>query len=113
MTTDVNSTAAFLDDLIGEPLSLGSLLLAIREADDVPQAELARRLGISRSHLCDIEKGRKVVSPERAASFADELGYGREQFVRLALQQLVEAAGLSFKVSLTAPPKAPRRRRAA
>ena len=32
-------------------------------------------LGVSRSHICDIEKGRKVVSPERAAKWANVLGY--------------------------------------
>jgi hypothetical protein len=51
-------------------------------------------------HLCDIEKGRKSVSPERASRFARELGYSEEQFVRLALQQLVEVAGLKFQVVL-------------
>jgi transcriptional regulator with XRE-family HTH domain len=94
----------FLDDLIGEPMSIGGLLVAIRESDQVSQAQLAKRLGISKSHLCDIEKGRKVLSPERAARFARELGYSEEQFVRLALQQMVEAAGLAFFVELTEKP---------
>jgi transcriptional regulator with XRE-family HTH domain len=40
-----------------------------------PQPELAKKLGISKSHLNDIEKGRKAVSPERAARFAKILGY--------------------------------------
>jgi transcriptional regulator with XRE-family HTH domain len=101
MTTSRRSeTAAFLDKLAGTPLTLGGLLQAIREADELPQMELARRLGISKSHLCDIEKGRKALSPERAARFAKELGFSEEQFVRLALQQLVEDAGLAFRVSL-------------
>jgi transcriptional regulator with XRE-family HTH domain len=91
---------AFLDGLHAEPLTLGSLLSTIRECDELSQAALAKRLGISKSHLCDIEKGRKSVSPERAARFARELGYSEEQFVRLALQQLVEVAGLKFQVVL-------------
>src|ERR1700733_604982 len=91
---------AFLDALVGEPLTLGGLLAAIRKCDEIPQATLAKRLGISKSHLCDIEKGRKVVSLERAARFAQELGYSEEQFVRLALQQMVEVAGLPFWVQL-------------
>jgi len=91
----------FLDSLAGEPLTLGSLLSTIRECDEISQAVMAKRLGISKSHLCDIEKGRKSVSLERAARFARELGYGEEQFIRLALQQLVELAGLKFRVELT------------
>jgi len=44
--------------------------------------------------LCDIEKGRKVVGPERAARFANVLGRSQHQFVRLALQELLDEAGL-------------------
>lgn len=110
----------FLDGLADEPLTLSSLLVTIRDCDGLSQAELARRLGVSKSHLCDIEKGRKTVSPERAARFATELGYSEEQFVRLALQQQVELAGLQFRVLLTnieasrpRKPSRPRRKRAA
>ena len=35
--------------------------------DKISQSEFARTLGVSRSHLCDVEKGRKVVSPEHEA----------------------------------------------
>ena len=44
-------------------------LLSVRLATlvELSEAELARRLGVSRSHLCNVEKGRKMVSPERAA----------------------------------------------
>lgn len=114
MTTSKKSSAmAFLDDLIGEPMTLGSLLQTVRETDEIPQAELAKKLGISKSHLCDIEKGRKAVSPERAARFATELGYSEEQFVRLALQQMIEAAGLQFEVALTQRQRTRRTRSAA
>jgi antitoxin HigA-1 len=103
MSTNKKSAAmAFLDELIDAPLTLGSLLQTIRITDEIPQNVLARRLGISKSHLCDIEKGRKSIGPERAARYAEILGYSAEQFVRLALQQMVEAAGLDFDVALSA-----------
>jgi plasmid maintenance system antidote protein VapI len=57
---------------------------------------------VSKAHLCDIEKGRKVVSPERAARFAELLGYSADQFVRLALQDVVDRAGLHYTVQVTA-----------
>ena len=113
MSTKRSPAMAFLEELVGEPLTLGSLLQAIRQADEIPQNELAHRLGISKSHLCDIEKGRKAVSPERAARFATELGYSEEQFVRLALQQMIEAAGLQFEVALTQRQRTRRTRSAA
>ncbi len=91
-----------LEGLIGEPLSLAMAVRATREGEDLGQAEFAQRLGLSRSHLCDIEKGRKAVSPERAAEFARKLGYSERQWVRLALQDLVDRAGLRLKVEVRA-----------
>jgi transcriptional regulator with XRE-family HTH domain len=51
------------------------LLQAIRVGEDMSQAEFALRLGVSKSHICDIEKGRKSVSPMRALEFARILKY--------------------------------------
>ncbi len=93
---------SFLEDLTGGPLTLGGLMAAIRLGEGTTQAEFASHLGISRSHLCDIEKSRKSVSPQRAAAFARSLGYGEAQFVRLALQDMVRAAGLEFTVYVSA-----------
>jgi transcriptional regulator with XRE-family HTH domain len=92
----------YLEDITGGPLSLGKFLQSIRLGEEMSQVEFAEQLGISKSHLCDIEKGRKLVSPERAAIFAKTLKYSSEQFVRLALQDQVEKAGLKFKVKIEA-----------
>lgn len=102
MPTRTKSAAVkFLAGRAG-PLSLGGLLVAIREGDDVTQAEFARKLGLSRSHLCDVEKGRKSVSPARAARMAKLLGYSAPQFVRLAMQAMLEEAGLKMTVTVEA-----------
>jgi transcriptional regulator with XRE-family HTH domain len=66
------------------------------------QVDFAARLGVSRSHLCDIEKGRKTVGAARAARFAKILGYSPESFVALALQAQVRDAGLKLTVSVEA-----------
>ena len=92
----------FLDELIGEPLTFGTLLKTIRECDELTQAKMARVLGTTKAHICDIEKGRKSVSPARAAKFAKRLGYSEKQFVRLALQDQVEDAGLKLRVTVDA-----------
>jgi len=101
MSTESTSEAmAFLEDVTGGPLTLGALLLSIRLGDGVSQTDFARTLKISRSHLCDLEKGRKTVSPQRAAHLARILGYSETQFVRLALQAMVEETGLPLTVQL-------------
>jgi transcriptional regulator with XRE-family HTH domain len=97
-----SNTMKYLEQIAGRPLALGGLLESIRLGEEMSQAAFARKLGISPSHLCDIEKGRKVVSPERAARFAKALGRSPEQFVRLSLQELVDEAGLRMKVDVAA-----------
>ena len=92
----------FIERLVGGRITLGALIEAIRQGETMTQEELAARLAISKSHLCDIEKGRKLVSPERAARFAELLGYSSDQFVRLALQDALDRAGLRYTVRVTA-----------
>lgn len=92
----------FVEGLVGGRITLGALIEAIRRGEEETQAALAAKLGITKSHLCDIERGRKLVSPERAARFAELLGYSSDQFVRLALQDAVDRAGLHYKVEVTA-----------
>ncbi len=101
-TRKKSDTMRFLEHLAGRPLTLGGLLQSIRLGEEMSQAAFAKKLGISPSHLCDIEKGRKVVSPERAARFAAILGRSQQQFVRLALQGLVDETGLKMKVDVAA-----------
>lgn len=96
------SDAAYLENLMGGPLSLGSALSAIRESEGESLAEFAQRLGISRTHLSDIEHGRRSVSLQRAAKFAVALGHNQTQFVRLALQDQVREAGLKLRVDVHA-----------
>ena len=64
-----SDTAKFLADL-AEELSLANLLLAIRQGEAMSQVEFASKLKISRQYLCDIEHGRRSISPKAAAEFA-------------------------------------------
>lgn len=96
MTIDAQE---FLEKELGK-LTLGKLFYAIRAGEEISQEEFAKLLKISKSHLCDIEKGRKFVSPERAAKFAKKLGYSQKQFIRLSLQDIVNQSGLKFRVSV-------------
>lgn len=87
-----------LQSISGEALTLGNLMRSIRLGEEMTLEQFSFKLGITLSHLCDIEKGRKTISPERAAKFAKILGYSREQFVRLSLQQILNQAGLKMTV---------------
>jgi transcriptional regulator with XRE-family HTH domain len=101
ITKKKSKARAFMEGLYG-PLTLGRAISAIRKCEEFTQVEFANKLGISRAHLCDIEKGRKMVSPALAAKYARALGESESQFVRLALQDELERAGLHYSVHLEA-----------
>ncbi len=90
----------FLEALTGSKLTLANLLLAIRQGEEMSQVDFAKLLGVSRQYLCDIEHGRRMVSPKAAATYAKKLGYSRQQFVRLCLQDLVDRDGLDLKIDV-------------
>jgi transcriptional regulator with XRE-family HTH domain len=94
------ATNAFLESLSGGPLTFGQLLAAAREADEQSLAQFAGRLGISRQHLHQLESGQKRVSPERAVHFARILGHNELYFVQLALQDLLDDAGVQARIEV-------------
>ncbi len=103
MTTKKKSDAQkFLEKLSGGPLTFAKIIESTRLGEEMSQVSFAKKLGISASHLCDIEKGRKTVSPARAAKFARILGYSESQYVRFALQALIDQDGLKYKVEVHA-----------
>lgn len=103
MSTKAKRSAAvkFLEKIAGGPLTLGRLLESIRLGEYMTMKDFADRLEISVSHLNDIEKGRKRVSPERALKFARLLGYSSEQFIELSLQEIVDDLDMHLKIKVS------------
>ena len=97
-----SSARKFIEELRGEPLSLAALLASIREGEGWSQARMGEMLGVSRAHICDIEKGRRLVALDRAVRWANTLGYSERQFVRLAIQDQLRSAGIKMKVDVHA-----------
>lgn len=91
--------APFLESIAG-PLTFGRLLRAIRLGDGMSQSAFASKLGVAPQNISDIENGRRAVSVERAAEWAEILAYGKAQFVRLVLQAQVDAAGVELDVDV-------------
>lgn len=89
-----------IEKITGGKLTLGKLIWTIRECEEASQVDFAEKLGCSKQHLCDVEHDRKNVSPRMAADYAEILGYSREQFIRLALQSLVDRDGLRVIVEI-------------
>lgn len=100
MTTKKKSDAMNYLEKIAGKLTLSKLIMSIRQGEELSQVEFAKLLGVSRQYLCDVEHGRRTVSPKAAATFAKKLGYSPQQFVRLCLQDLVNRDGLKLKIDV-------------
>jgi len=84
------------------PMTFGGFVRAFREAEEISQVEFSKKLGLSRANLCDIEKDRKSVAPERAARIAKKLGVPESTLIQLALQDSLRAVKLNYRVVLRA-----------
>lgn len=101
MITKTKSDAtAFIEKITGGPLTLARVIRSTRLCEEMTQESFATLLSISKSHLCDIEKGRKSVSIERAYNFAKVLGTSPELYVTLAMQAMLDNAGIDMKVNV-------------
>ncbi len=94
-------TLAALEGISKKKLTIGNLLWAIRESEEVSLAAFSKKLGVSRQYLCDLEHGRRTLSVKMAAQFAKKLGESPVQFVRLTIQEEVERLGLHLNIQVT------------
>ncbi len=83
-------------------MTVGMFVKAFRESEGLSQSEYARKVGLSRANLCDLEKGRKLISPERAAKLSKKLGVPEKVLIQLAIQDSLHAARLKYTVELKA-----------
>ncbi len=81
-------------------LSFGSLLKAWREAEGLSQTEFAEMLDLSRQNASDLEHGRRIPSPSRAAKIAKKLGLPQAPLIALALRDALEKEGFKYEVKL-------------
>lgn len=100
ITKETKASLDFIESLTGSKLTFANNLLAIRHGEEMTQIEFAKQLGITRQYLCDIEHCRRFVSPKMAAEYAEILGYSKNQFVRLCLQDLLDRDGLGMIIDV-------------
>lgn len=81
-------------------MTFGMFLRSMREGDELSLSEFAAKLELSRANLCDLEKGRKIPSPERAARIAAHLGVPERVLIQLALQDTLRVAKLHYEIEI-------------
>jgi DNA-binding XRE family transcriptional regulator len=84
-----------------EVLTFGGYIRSARTMKDMTQKEHADFLKISKSTLCDIEKGRHIVSIELAVQLAKKCHLSEAMAVEYAIQDALRRSGLKFKVEVT------------
>lgn len=68
------------------PLTFALYMRVCRNSLNLTQSEFGKTLKLSRANICDIEKGRQLVSPEFALKVAKLAGLSEEQAIRACLQ---------------------------
>lgn len=104
MRTERDSTPAreFLESKLG-PLTFGHFVRVWRERHDWTQVQAARALGMSKATLCDIEKGRQLVSVVLARRIAKRLRASERVALECCLQdQMRKAKVQRWRVKLVA-----------
>lgn len=81
-------------------LTVGEFLHTWRTTEDMTLKAFGKLVGLSIANLCDIEKGRKGVSPEKAEQIAKVIGVPPALLVRLSIEESLRAAGLNYKVEI-------------
>lgn len=81
-------------------LTIARLLVAHRLGEELSQKAFAKLLGITSSSLCDMEKGRKIPSPLRAAKIAKKLGMLEISWIEKAIQDQLRKDKINYKVRL-------------
>ncbi|MFA6237459.1 MAG: helix-turn-helix transcriptional regulator [Bacteriovorax sp.] len=102
MTIKKSAAIKALEKIRGGPLTFGKLIESTRKCDEISQVELAKKMNMSKAHLCDIEKGRRNVTLTRAIQFAKVLGYSQTVFASVALEDQAREAGLKVKITVEA-----------
>lgn len=82
------------------PATFGGFLISVRELLEMSQTDLAKKLKVRRSMICDIEKGRVLVSPALAVKIARLGGFPIEFAVKYALQDQLRRAKINMTVSV-------------
>lgn len=91
--------AADLEKRLGK-LTVGEFLHSWRTTEELTLKDFGKLVGLSVANLCDIEKGRKGVSLEKAEQIAKALGVPPALLVRLAIEESLRASGLKYRVEL-------------
>ena len=102
MNIKLNSTVNALNATkdIWEKMSFGGLVRSLRLSDGITQVELAKRVGVSKQFLSDVEYNRKDVGISFAKKISEALEYSIEPLIELLIRDQLRRQHLNYTVEL-------------
>ena len=82
------------------PFTFATFMLGARTTLDLTQVEMAKRIGISKAALCEIEKGRTLVSPKSALTYAKKAGFSVTLALETCFQDQLRKAKINKRVKI-------------
>jgi DNA-binding XRE family transcriptional regulator len=86
-------------------LTFGRLLKSHRVGEELSQVDMAKKLGLSKQSLNDLENGRKIPSIRRAAQIAKKIGLLEDLVIQLALQDQADKEHINVRIEVTSKSK--------
>ena len=85
---------------IWNEMTFGGLVHSLRISDEITQVELAKKVGVSKQFLSDVEHNRKDVGIAFAKKISDALGYSIEPLIELLIREQLRRQHLDYIVEL-------------
>lgn len=90
-----------IDSIIGDEPTFANSLKAERESLGMSRKDFCKMLDITVQSLYDLEHGRRIPSPERAARVARQIGEPEAYWIQLALNDELKSKSLNFDVKVS------------
>lgn len=102
MSIKLNDSLNALDATkdIWNEMTFGGLVRSLRVSDEISQVELAKKIGVSKQFLSDVEHNRKDVGIGFAKKVFDALGYSIEPLIELLIRDQLRRQHLNYIVEL-------------
>lgn len=85
---------------IWDKMTFGGLVHSLRMSDEITQVELAKRIGVSKQFLSDVEHNRKDVGISFAKKISEALEYSIEPLIELLIRDQLRRQHLNYIVEL-------------
>lgn len=82
------------------PFTFATFMLGTRTTLGLSQVQMAKKIGLSKAALCEIEKGRTLVGPEAAVRYAKKAGFSETVALEACFQDQLRKAKIKKRVKI-------------